>query len=402
MAGTWKNCWDKINIDYDDFIRTTESRHTKTVTKFFQLIEKRGDIYKGNYHGKYCTGCETFLKDSDLNEKGECPDHRRLPEEISEENYFFRLSNYQDKLLELFESNPNFIRPARIRKEIINFVKGGLEDISVSRESAEFGINLPTDNKHKVYVWFEALINYYTAVDNDDRLHFWEHAEHIIGKDIIKFHCVIWPAMLMSAGLSVPKEVFAHGFFTINGEKMSKSLGNAIHPLTLVEEFGSDILRIGLLNSFEFGNDGDFSLENFSNFARTKIAGGIGNLFNRVLVLSHKFLDGQRPNIDIKTTNYLIKFDEKMQEKSIAGAIKIMISAVDEANKIINDTELWKLAKSDKEASYPYFSQIFNLMDQISEMSISLLPKASLQMQKMLGTDGKLGDPVIIFQLKDK
>jgi methionyl-tRNA synthetase len=262
MAKNWRETWEKIGISFDDFIRTTEERHKNTVNEIFQTIFDNGDIYKGIYKGKYCTGCETFLKDADLDENGHCPAHKKAPQELEEENYFFRLSKYEDILLELFEKNPDFLLPQSRQNEILSFIKSGLEDISVSRETAEFGISLPMDNKHKVYVWFDALLNYISAIKNTNKTDFWDNVHHIIGKDITKFHCVIWPAMLIAAGIKPPQTVYAHGFFTINGTKMSKSLGNVVSPLDLSDKYGNDALRIGLLNSFEFGNDGDFSLDN--------------------------------------------------------------------------------------------------------------------------------------------
>ncbi|MCL4170405.1 UNVERIFIED_CONTAM: hypothetical protein GTU68_016531, partial [Idotea baltica] len=293
MAKKWQETWDTIGISYSDFIRTTEERHIETVQNMLQTIMDTGDIYKGTYKGKYCTGCERFFKDSELDEDGNCPDHKKPPVELEEENYFFKLSKYEDQLLEWYEKNPDQLLPGKRKNEVLQFIKDGLEDVSVSRETAEFGIEMPQDAMHKIYVWFDALINYYTGIQPDDRQEFWHDVTHIVGKDITRFHCIIWPAMLLSAGVSLPTNVFAHGFFTINGEKMSKSLGNVISPVTLSEKYGNDAVRTGLLSSFEFGNDGDFSLEHFDQFYHTKLAGGVGNLFNRVVTLVHKFLDGQ-------------------------------------------------------------------------------------------------------------
>ena len=400
MAAQWRETWESIGISFDDFIRTTEDRHIKSVHEIFEKINAKGDIYKGKYIGKYCTGCETFLKDTDLDENGHCPAHKRPPQMLEEENYFFRLSNYEDALLELFEKNPNFLLPQSRRNEILSFIRMGLEDISISRETAEFGISLPLDEKHKIYVWFDALINYVSALENTPNKDFWPEACHIIGKDITRFHAVIWPAMLLSAGIQPPKEIFAHGFFTIDGVKMSKSLGNVISPVELSEKFGNDALRIGLLSSFEFGNDGDFSLENFAQFYHTHLAGGVGNLFNRVITLIHKFLDGQKPSLTERTTKHQADFDKAMEEKRIRHAVDIFFDLVNKSNQRLNETEVWKLAKKDLEASKVIFSELLGYLEILTNMAQILLPESQSKMQSMLGDKNRVGEAMILFEKK--
>jgi len=398
MAKKWRETWETIGISFDDFIRTTEPRHLKTVQSILQKIHDNGDIYKAKYSGKYCTGCETFLKDQDLDENGDCPAHKKKPQILEEENYFFRLSKYEKPLLKLFE-NPDFLRPEKSRNEILSFIRGGLEDISLSRETAEFGLELPFDKNHKVYVWFDALINYFTAVDGNERAKFWP-AEHIVGKDITRFHSVIWPAMLLSAEIAPPLGVFAHGFFTVDGVKMSKSLGNVISPLDISQKYGNDALRIGLLSSFEFGNDGDFSLSNFDDFYRMKLAGGIGNLFNRVIVLCHKFRDGKSPQFDfaekLKNENFQ-SFEKNLTNKKIKSAIDDFIAVENEANKMLSDSELWKLVKTDPEAAEIIFSKIFVHLSILAEMAEILAPESAPKMKKMLGDGEKVGEPEILF-----
>lgn len=402
MAGNWKKVWKTIGISNDDFIRTTEDRHKKVVHEVFQKIYDKGDIYKGKYVGKYCTGCETFLKDSDLDEDGNCPDHKTPPQEIEEENYFFRLSKYQDQLLEMYEKNPRWVLPVSRKNEVLNFIKSGLEDISVSRETAEFGISLPMDEKHKVYVWFDALINYYSALKGTKNEAFWGEAHHIVGKDITKFHCVIWPAMLISAGLAPVKEVFGHGFFTVNGVKMSKSLGNVVNPLEISEKYGNDTLRLFLLSAFEFGNDGDFSVENLGNFYNAKLAGGVGNLFNRVVVLIHKFLEGKKSPLDQSETKEMREtrenFEAFLEAKKIKAAIDFFFETVDSANQLLNETEVWKMAKTDPERAKKVFAILLQKLESLAEMAEVLLPESAPRMKKMLGDEENIGEPQILFE----
>jgi methionyl-tRNA synthetase len=398
MAANWRGTWEKIGISFDDFIRTTEPRHKKTVQSILQKIHDKGDIYKAKYSGKYCTGCETFLKEQDLDENGNCPDHKTKPQILEEENYFFRLSKYEKPLLKLFE-NKDFLKPEKARNEILNFIKGGLEDISLSRETAEFGLELPFDTSHKIYVWFDALINYFTAVDGNERAYFWP-AEHIIGKDITRFHSVIWPAMLISAEIPPPLSVFSHGFFTIDGVKMSKSLGNVVSPLDISKKYGNDALRLGLLSSFEFGNDGDFSLSNFDDFYRSKLAGGIGNLFNRVIVLCQKFRDGKSPQFDPeeKSKNENFKsFERNLTNKKIKLAIDDFFAVENEANKLLSDSELWKLVKTDPKKAEVVFSKIFVCLSILAKMAEVLAPETAPKMRKMIGDGEVVGKPEILF-----
>jgi len=400
MAGQWRECWNTIGISYNDFIRTTEQRHIDTVHDLFQKIYDKGDIYKGIYKGLYCTGCETFKKSSDLNEDGRCLDHPNQDiKKLDETNYFFRLSAYEKPLLEWFEAHPDWLQPRSRKNEIVSFIKSGLEDVSVSRETAEFGISLPMDPAHKVYVWFDALINYYSATRTPEKEHFWESAYHIIGKDITRFHCVIWPAMLMAAGTSLPRGVFAHGFFTIDGTKMSKSLGNVISPVDLSAQYGNDALRAGLLSSFEFGSDGDFSAENFAEFYRTKLAGGVGNLFNRVTVLITKFCNGQvdmeNQGLDLKAQ--MNQFESLLEQKHLKGAYDFYFATVDAANQRLNETEVWKLAKTDPEAAGKIFTELYCYLVFLSEMAVVLLPESAPKMKKMAGEAGTVGEAEILF-----
>jgi len=396
MSANWKQTWEQMGMSFDDFIRTTEDRHTKVVQEVLQKIYDNGDIYKGEYKGLYCSGCETFLKDDDLDENGHCPDHKKAPEALTEENYFFKLSAYSEQLLELFDND--ILMPQKRKNEMVSFINSGLEDISISREGAEIGIPFPFDETHKTYVWVEALINYRSACPNED---FWNNVTHLIGKDITKFHTVIWPAMLISAGITPPEKVFAHGFFTVNGTKMSKSLGNVINPLELGEKFGNDALRVGLLSSFEFGNDGDFSMNVFENLYRSKLAGGVGNLFNRVIILIHKFLEDQKPNSDnfeVKNSEEWKTFSSSIEEMKIQAAINFFFKTVDETNQLLNETEVWKIAKTDLKKVKSIFVTLLNKLEILAEMSEILLPESFSKMKKMLGNSQKVGKAEILFK----
>jgi methionyl-tRNA synthetase len=283
MAKKWQAVWRSLNISYDDFIRTTEKRHVDTVEKFLKKVYDRGDIYKGQYKGLYCVGHEAFLTESDLIE-GFCPDHKTKPEVVEEENYFFRLSKYQNRLLKYLKEHPDWIRPPERRHEIQEFIRKGLTDISISRPNKGWGIPLPIDQSQIIWVWFDALVNYLTAGEN-----WWPADIHIVGKDIVRFHTITWGAMLLSAGYELPKTVFGHGFFTVDGQKISKSLGNAIDPMKIIDRFGADALRYFLLREIPSGQDGDFSWDRLRERYNADLADNLGNLVQRTIVMAKKY-----------------------------------------------------------------------------------------------------------------
>ena len=313
MAQKWKKTWKILNISNDDFIRTTEDRHKENVRKFFTLVYEKGDIYKGKYEGLYCEGCEAFVAEGDLVD-GKCPLHKKVPKSIKEENYFFKLSKYQDKLLKYIEEHPDFIQPKARRSEVISFIKMGLKDISISRPNIEWGIVLPIDEKHRFWVWFDALINYLV---NEK---YWPAKIQLIAKDILRFHAVIWPGMLLSAGYELPQTIFAHGFLTINGQKISKSLGNMIDPLYLAEKYSVDALRYFLLREIPFGQDGDFSEEALKARLNNELVANIGNFINRTLTFIWTRFNGEVPKAE--------KYDEL--DKEFEQRIKAIASEVDE------------------------------------------------------------------------
>jgi len=293
--------WRELDIRYDDFIRTTEERHRRAVTSMIQAIYDNGDIELGTYDGLYCVACEGYYAETELTDDGNCPIHNRPVEHFTEENYFFKLSRYQERLLEYYEQHPEAVIPASKRNEVLGFIRGGLNDISVSRTSIDWGIPLPWDSKHVVYVWFEALMNYCTAagLGSDDRefATWWPADVHLIGKDILRFHAVWWPAMCMSAGIDPPRQVAIHGFLLLGGEKMSKSNTNItqLSPSDLIDEFGVDGVRYHLLRDNPFGPDGDFSYEGMVERFNADLANNLGNLAARVSTVVEKKCGGIGP-----------------------------------------------------------------------------------------------------------
>lgn len=306
LVPTFKEAWKILEIDFDRFIRTTDKDHEKTAVELAKKIFKKGDIYKGEYEGLYCVGCERYYTEKDL-ENGLCPYHKKEPILLKEETYFFRLSKYQNKLLELYKKHPEFILPATRRNEIINRVKEGLKDLSITRTSFTWGIPSPFEKGHILYVWFEALINYLSGIDYPKAKFkkYWPADYHLLGKDNAWFHCVIWPAILYSAGIELPRTVYVHGFLTYNGQKMSKSLGNIISPKYLVGKFGADTVRYAILRDNIFSEDGDVSEENIARRNNSELANSLGNLVSRSLTLIEK-ADGKVPSG---------KFDASLKKK---------------------------------------------------------------------------------------
>ncbi len=393
LARIWQETWKNLDISNDDFIRTTEERHKKVVLEFFRKIEANGDIYKGTYTGLYCVGHEAFLKEEDLTSYGLCPDHKTRPEKLAEENYFFKLSKYQPQILEFFEKNPKFIEPPERYNEIYNFVKAGLQDISITRSTQKWGIPAPNDPSHVIYVWFDALINYLSA--NPKR---WPADLHIIGKDILRFHAVIWPAMLLSAGYPLPKKIFAHGFFTINGEKISKSLGNAIDPSTLPKNYGNDGLRYFLFKEFPFGNDGDFSLERLQEVYNSDLANGLGNLVARVAKLAEVLdLSGlSKPQKTLLDSQFRIHL-EKLEFLEALHYIWDKIRATD---KKLEETKPWELIKNEPGKAAAIVENLVRQIIEIQELLIPFLPETSKKIAEQF-TAEKILTQESLFPRKD-
>jgi methionyl-tRNA synthetase len=362
MVPKWQEVWERLDISNDDFIRTSEERHAERVQAFVQLLHDRGEIYLGTYEGPYCVSCEEFKQEKELID-GNCPIHGRPVEILSEENYFFPLSKYQQPLLDLYAEVPESVMPDFRKNEVVSFVTGGLQDLSISRSGTDWGIPLPWDPKHVVYVWVDALLNYATAVgfgtdpEMFDRL--WPADLHIIGKDIVRFHAVIWPALLMAAGLDVPKTVFAHGFVNVDGEKMSKSKGTGLHPFEVIDRFGVDSYRYFFMREISFGHDGNFTWEAMSERHNADLANGLGNLASRVLAMLASNYDGVVPEPTVHgaesdlprvIADAVARYDEHMLAIRLQPALVAVWDIVARANQYLVEKAPWKLAKDPSDA----------------------------------------------------
>jgi methionyl-tRNA synthetase len=383
MAEIWENVWKSLKISNDDFIRTTETRHRKTVVDFFNRVYESGDIYKGKYEGLYCDSCEQFLTDKDLID-GCCPYHNIPPNKIVEENYFFKLTKYQQQLIDYIHAHPNFIQPESRRNEVISFLNEGLQDVSISRPNLEWGINLPIDATHVFWVWFDALANYISA--NPAK---WPATVQLVGKDILRFHCILWPAFLLSAEYELPSTIFAHGFYTINGQKVSKSLGNAIDPVQLSATYGIDPLRYFLVKEIPFGNDGDFSEAALIQRINSDLADNLGNLVNRVLVLVERKFKSRIPSfhepefISTSVIELPAKVNKLIENFQFHNALNEIWRVINEANKFINDTEPWAIEDEKRLGNLLY--SLLETLRFISILISPFLPETAIKMRTQLG-----------------
>lgn len=365
MRGQFEKIWKSLDVSYDGFIQTSNPKHEDGVKKFLKKIMDRGDIRKQLYEGWYCESCEAFLTEKDLVE-GLCPNHKSKPKWLSEENYFFTLSKYRERLMEHISKNPQFILPEARRNEILALLKEGLQDISVSRSSFEWGIKIPGDPDHVIYVWFDALINYITAVgygwDEKEFKKWWPAEMHVIGKDITRFHCVIWPAMLMSAGIELPKTVFGHGFVYLRGEKMSKTLGNVVTPMDVIVRFGPDPLRYYLMREGGFGRDADFTWDHFIERYNGDLANGLGNLVSRTIGMALRYQNGAinpvkkadtKTEVAKKTAELPMKFfgalDHSKGEVEFHNALSSIWEVIAAADRHINENKPWEMAKAKRD-----------------------------------------------------
>ncbi|MFH1229334.1 MAG: methionine--tRNA ligase, partial [Candidatus Aenigmatarchaeota archaeon] len=388
----FKEAWKALNIDFDRFIRTTDEDHKATVLEFVDKISKAGDIYKGDYSGWYCVGCECFYTEKEMPDKI-CNIHKKPLEKVSEETYFFRLSKYQKFLLDLYSNHPEFILPNERRNEITNRVKEGLQDLSITRTTFDWGIPFPSDPKHVIYVWFDALINYYTAINSKEKSKFWPADLHLLGKDNGWFHAVIWPAMLKSAGIELPKTVFIHGFLTFNGNKISKSLGNVISPITLANKYGADSIRYYCLRQIPFGEDGDFSEEALINRHNSELADSLGNLVNRVIVLTEKNFDGFVPqhsgeeNLRRLAENVVKAVSNSIDSFQFHNALNDIFYVVSECNKHINEKKPWEI--KDKEQLGGILYELLETLRFVAILLYPFIPQSSEKIFEQLGIEKK-------------
>ncbi|OCS93885.1 methionine--tRNA ligase [Caryophanon latum] len=408
IAQAAKELWTLMDISYDDFVQTTEKRHTDTVEKIFEKFLNNGDIYKGEYEGLYCVPCESYFTETQL-EDGKCPDCGRDVQVVKEESYFFNMKKYADRLLAYYEENPSFIEPESRKNEMINnFIKPGLEDLSVSRTSFDWGIKVPGDPKHVIYVWVDALSNYITTLgygtENDAAFNkYWPADVHVVGKDIVRFHTIYWPIFLMALDLPLPKKIFAHGFIMMKDGKMSKSKGNVVYPEMLIERYGLDATRYFLLRELPFGSDGVFSPESFVERTNFDLANDLGNLLNRTVSMINKYFDGVIPSKNVEATEFdatlidfasdvRVKYEESMEKMQFSVVLSDVWSLVSRTNKYIDETQPWVLAKDEADAA-KLGAVMKNLAESLRHIAVMLQPFMTVAPKKIaeqLGLDESL------------
>ena len=383
MEEAFRAVWQRLGVSFDDFIRTTEDRHRVGVTALVQQIANAGDLYEGSYEGWYCVSCEAFKQEKDLVD-GNCPIHQTQPEWIKEKNHFFRLSKYRQRLLDHYAAHPEFLRPDIRRNEILRFLEAGLEDISMSRTGQAWGIPLPFDTNSVVYVWVDALINYISAVgygaDDDLFQTWWPASLHVIGKDITRFHCVIWPAMLMSAGFALPRQVFGHGWVHWKGQKMSKSLGTVLDPLEAADRLGPDPLRLYLTKEITYGQDGDFTWERFEDRYNVDLANNLGNLVSRFTSMAHRYRQGRLASppgapgpLAERSAVTVGRYRQAMEQFALHHGVAAVFDLIDGTNEFIASAAPWVVAKDPSRAD-ELDQQLYEIGEAVRIAALLLLP----------------------------
>jgi methionyl-tRNA synthetase len=416
MEPRWREVWQRLDISNDDYIRTTEPRHERAVVKLLNAVRDNGrdDIYFDTYEGLYCVSCEFYYSEEEVAEAGgNCPIHGRPVELLTEENYFFRLSAYQDRLLEHYETNPSAVEPEARRNEVLSVIRSGLKDFSISRTSFDWGIPLPWDPKHVCYVWFDALTNYMSAVgyaDDPEAFSTWWPADvHFVGKDILRQHAIYWPAMLMAAGVELPRQVWAHGFLLVGGEKMSKTKLTGIHPFELIDHFGVDAYRYYFLREVQFGQDGSFSWESMHDRYNADLANDYGNLASRVLAMTASYFDGVVPppgpgegpeaRLATKAAEVVARMDQQVLAMDLTGSLATAWDFVKEVNRWLVDVSPWKIAK-DPERRGDLQRAIYAGLESlriIAILTFPAMPSASQRLWTSLG----IGSPLSERRLSD-